>query len=226
MISKIKSKLKRRAEQALVSYTGDDNNHNFNHIMKVIQQSRSNVTSILERGTLFTLTELTKGNIIELGTYVGLSSLVFANALKGTGRKLYTVDMFNREMGDTKSREAFLFQTESQYQLATRTLKENDYLDTVEVFKGTTEEFYIANKDKIKDIDLIFIDANHSFEGVLADINQYSTILNKGGFLVMHDYLSPRWKGVKEAVDLFLEKNKGVYSKEFVIGSMAILKKM
>lgn len=47
-------------------------------------------------------------------------------------------------------------------------------------------------------IDLVFIDADHSFEGAKRDILAWRPKLRPGGFLVGHDY---EWETVKQAVD-------------------------
>jgi predicted O-methyltransferase YrrM len=47
-----------------------------------------------------------------------------------------------------------------------------------------TQEFFAQNKETF---DLIFIDADHSFEAVRADFYGAMDILNPGGLLVLHD---------------------------------------
>jgi predicted O-methyltransferase YrrM len=49
--------------------------------------------------------------------------------------------------------------------------------------------------------DLIFVDANHSYEAVKADILAWTPLLADGGILCGHDYDPPNWMGVKQAVD-------------------------
>ena len=54
-------------------------------------------------------------------------------------------------------------------------------------------------------IDILFIDGDHSFNGVLADFNMYCDLVSVGGFIVFDDYndivYSPE---VKKAVDSIL----------------------
>jgi len=49
--------------------------------------------------------------------------------------------------------------------------------------------------------DMVFIDADHSREGVLRDIDTAKRLLKKGGILCGHDYNEPDWPGVTEAVN-------------------------
>lgn len=49
-------------------------------------------------------------------------------------------------------------------------------------------------------LDFVFIDADHSYEGVKQDIESWSPKVKKGGWITGHDY-APYWRGVVRAVD-------------------------
>ena len=97
-------------------------------------------------------------------------------------------------------------------------------------FKNTESTFkqYVGNSrapEIIEDLhkipgtfDFIFIDGDHSKQGVLADFTNYSSLLKPGGILVFDDYLD-KWDcpNVKIAIDEIVEKNKNNYD---IIGSM------
>lgn len=57
-----------------------------------------------------------------------------------------------------------------------------------------------------KSIDLLFIDANHSYEGCKGDIDKYAPHVKAGGSILFHDYdeTSP---GVVEAVNEYAHDN-------------------
>jgi hypothetical protein len=59
---------------------------------------------------------------------------------------------------------------------------------TPKFIKETTEKAYydFFVKQDIK-IDLLHIDADHTFEGVKKDFDLYSNIMNKGGIITIHD---------------------------------------
>lgn len=50
-------------------------------------------------------------------------------------------------------------------------------------------------------MDLVFIDANHSYKSTKEDIEMWAPKVRKGGVICGHDYENPQWAGVKKAVD-------------------------
>ncbi len=52
-----------------------------------------------------------------------------------------------------------------------------------------------------KSIDVCFIDAGHTYEEVLQDIDAWLPKVKSGGILCGHDYLPKTWMGVVQAVD-------------------------
>lgn len=56
-------------------------------------------------------------------------------------------------------------------------------------------------------VDCIFIDGDHTFEGVKADIQKWSPIIKPGGYYFFDD-VSYAYPGTVKAVDTFVEKNK------------------
>jgi predicted O-methyltransferase YrrM len=56
-------------------------------------------------------------------------------------------------------------------------------------------------------VDCVFIDGDHTYEGVARDIISYVPILKPGGLLMFDDYGAEDFPGVKRAVKEFSEKN-------------------
>jgi hypothetical protein len=54
-------------------------------------------------------------------------------------------------------------------------------------------------------LDMIFIDAEHSYEGVKNDINNWIKKVKKGGIISGHDYDHPNFPGVKVAIEEAVE---------------------
>jgi predicted O-methyltransferase YrrM len=42
-------------------------------------------------------------------------------------------------------------------------------------------------------IDLLFIDADHSYDAVKKDFELYAPLVSDGGLIVLHDVVNPRW---------------------------------
>ncbi len=53
----------------------------------------------------------------------------------------------------------------------------------------------------VKELDIVFIDGNHSYDSVMQDINLWHGKVREGGILAGHDYGVPGLEGVKKAVD-------------------------
>jgi len=71
------------------------------------------------------------------------------------------------------------------------------------ILKGMSA--YMANYINKESIGLIYIDANHSFEGVKEDIQAFYPKLVVGGVMAFHDYENDIDYGVKSAVREFCE---------------------
>jgi predicted O-methyltransferase YrrM len=54
--------------------------------------------------------------------------------------------------------------------------------------------------------DMIFIDGRHDFEGVKADIENWTPLLSPGGILCGHDYGHSDWPDVVSVVNLIIPK--------------------
>ena len=47
-----------------------------------------------------------------------------------------------------------------------------------------------------EEVDFLFIDADHSYEGVKRDFELYAPLVRSGGLVAFHDIASPPWPGV------------------------------
>jgi len=63
---------------------------------------------------------------------------------------------------------------------------------------------------RFKNLDFVYIDGDHSYEGCKADILAWRGAIRSGGVLCGHDYCNRGWKNVKDAVDECF--GRGVYS--------------
>jgi predicted O-methyltransferase YrrM len=59
---------------------------------------------------------------------------------------------------------------------------------TVTVVKSSTIEFLLSKEDEY--FDLVYIDADHSYDGVLNDLELSYKKVKRNGFICGHDYIS------------------------------------
>jgi len=120
--------------------------------------------------------------IVEIGTMLGDSAMVMSLA-KPTFRIL-TVDPGPNE--------------EVQAECAKRL----SHCPNVKRLTMTSREAAELAKLAVWRIGLVYLDGDHTEEGVAADIELWKPLVLPGGYICGHDYGEPAWEGVKRAVDL------------------------
>jgi len=74
------------------------------------------------------------------------------------------------------------------------------------------DSVHAAARFKNASFDLVFIDGDHSFEGVLADVSAWRMKVARSGWIGGHDYENPNpdqdMSGVKSAVDAYFGARK------------------
>jgi Methyltransferase domain len=100
--------------------------------------------------------------------------------------------------------------------------------EVVERFAG--EASVIVHRARSSDIDLepldwAYIDGDHTYEAVAADLDHYSRMLKPGGWLCGDDYSNPGWwdDGVTRAVDEFRDRTG--YTVKLLSGGQFALRK-
>ena len=133
--------------------------------------------TITERILLYSLaTRLQKGAIlVEIGSHLGGSSQFLACAAQRLSGKLYCVD--------TWKSHGMTIQRGDTYDEFARNIR--SYGSKVIPLRGYSKE--IASQF-IDQIDLLFIDGDHSYDGCLTDIQAWSPHLVSGATVIFHDY--------------------------------------
>jgi len=118
---------------------------------------------------------------IEIGTSCAESTHLWLDKCPNI-KKLYTIDPYKQfdDWVGTITQEVL----ERQRNIAIDNLKQ--FGKKVEMLRTTSDE--AAKKFKPESIDFIFIDGDHSYEGVLKDCKTYYPFLKKDGFFCGHDY--------------------------------------
>ena len=100
----------------------------------------------------------------------------------------------------------------------------NPHNHTYHLIKGDSKNIEISNL-VTKIIDYLFIDGDHSTEGVLGDFISYKDKVRKGGLIVFDNYNDPSWKEVKPTVDNICENYSEDFKIKEVFGHCLVLEK-
>ena len=110
---------------------------------------------------------------LEIGSLEGNSALFIINNFKV--KKVVCVDIWEDEN----------FKDEQHKNFNNYKKNINEFSNIVETFKGTSDSFFLNQKDKY---DLIYIDGSHEADQVYKDIKNSWKILNINGVLICDDY--------------------------------------
>lgn len=152
---------------------------------------------------LYGLTRSMKPNVcVEIGSARGRSTCFIGMALKDNGGgKLYAIDPHARTpWNDSQSIETF--------DVLTRNLKSLGLTQHVDIIRKNSTD---AAKEWHRQIDFIFIDGDHSYEGVKRDWNLFVPHVGEFGLVVFHDTmwdLQPdnNWSRADMGVPRFVEE--------------------
>jgi predicted O-methyltransferase YrrM len=110
-------------------------------------------------------------NVLQLGTYVGYSSLVLGDAARRIGGRLITLDPDERAMGIARG-----YLTRAGLETHVRT-----------VLKASTDPDAIAEIQTEAPFDLVYIDSLHDYACTRKELPAYWPLLRPAGFLCMDD---------------------------------------
>lgn len=132
--------------------------------------------------------------MVELGSYQGESTAIFAANIKGL-QTLYAVDPWinGYAPGDVCSDEYDMKIVESNFDFRVKDFP------CVQKVKSTSQDFVNTIPDS--SLDFVYVDANHTYEHCLADIKAWLPKVKPGGYIGGHDYLAACFLGVVNAVN-------------------------
>ncbi|MBU1373834.1 MAG: class I SAM-dependent methyltransferase [Bacteroidetes bacterium] len=104
-------------------------------------------------------------------------------------------------------------------------------LENVELIKGFSNDATVLSKVKDRKFDLVYIDGDHSYEIAKQDIENYTPLLNKGGFMVLDDssYFSPGskfFKGIESCSKAAEEIDPSKFKNVLNIGHNRVFQKL
>lgn len=136
--------------------------------------------------------------LLELGTYRGKSTLFFR--LANPDIKIITIDLFEPYEGSMKPQPDGTRKSNNVQEIDPTVLAEGNIFsikgDNKEVVKGLNME-----------VDFLFIDSDHSYPNVKADIENYTPFVKEGCIVAFHDY-DPGHPDVPKAIDEWMVNNR------------------
>jgi predicted O-methyltransferase YrrM len=149
--------------------------------------------------------------VVNVGAGVGTSSLAIIEQRPDLAKTFYTVDIRDDDNpfgGLLNERNAF----------------HNAKMDNLLPAQIKGDSSTVGMQWDKGEIDLLIIDAEHLYDGVVKDINAWTPHLAVDGFLAFHDYERDKWPDVKTAVDEFVSTNPEYVLEKHVM-TMIIYKK-
>jgi predicted O-methyltransferase YrrM len=138
------------------------------------------------------------GLVAEVGSWRGRSTLVLATHLPPEAH-LYAIDTWEGTPDDPSQHEQLYANAGDVYQDFLQNLARPIMDRRLTPLRMTSLEGATAlwNRHGFASFDFVFIDADHRYEAVDADIHAYRSLVRPGGILAGHDY---HWEGVARAV--------------------------
>ena len=130
--------------------------------------------------------------IIEIGSYIGESTMIFADRFK----EVVSVDPYINDYDLEDAACSFAPFDKVYEQFVRNTLS----VPNIKSIRETSQNAFSILKDQ--QWDMVYIDGLHTLEGVSYDIAHYKTIIKPGGFVCGHDY---GWGNVRHAIGQLLD---------------------
>ena len=153
------------------------------------------------------------GTIVEVGCWLGKSSSFLVDAKK-PNQKVICVDTWKGSPSELDTHHT-LVKTSNIFEIFKDNMGDRDY----QAIKKSSVEAAKSFEDD--SLDAVFIDAEHTYDAVKADIEAWYPKLKNGGYISGHDYYMG-WPGVCQAVDSFF---KDRLLKEGMFGCCWVVKK-
>jgi hypothetical protein len=134
--------------------------------------------------------ETNKMNMIEIGSYAGESTEIFAKRFNS----ILSIDPYLNDY-DPNDAACYYMDLPEVYHVFNNIA--NKYKNISHIRK-TSDEAHSELKNEF--YDFVYIDGLHTYDQVKKDIANYLPKIKKGGYIGGHDY-HPVWQGVMNAID-------------------------
>lgn len=163
------------------------------------------------------------GAIVEIGSYMGLSTCWLSAGSKGAGReKVTAIDHFG---GSPEQQEGGSVQCDTVVKEGTTYRRFQEHLraqglwEHVEAIVATSQE---AVKSWAGRIRLLFIDGDHTWDGIGSDFARWSPFVVQGGIIAFHDVGNAQ--DVTRFYEELIESGQG-YTHLFQAGALGVARK-
>ncbi len=141
-------------------------------------------------------------NYLEIGVHNGASMSYVVSNDKNI-KKCIGIDLFENTFGHYKKDKITQKNTLSN-------IEKNNKNNELFLIKGNSRDAITKNqlvkKLNNQKIDLLFIDGDHTYEGVKNDFIIYEDIVNINGYIVLDDYCQ-KYPGIIQFVNEYIKKN-------------------
>lgn len=151
-----------------------------------------------------------QGDFVELGCYKGDTSLLLAEVLKGTEKKLWIYDSFEGLPEKSEADESALgrnFKGGELY-VTKREVKER-FLRAGLLVPVIKKAWFseLTGKDLPEEVALAFLDGDF-YESIRDSLKLVESKIAEGGIIAVHDYQNPALPGVAKAVEEWAREQK------------------
>lgn len=150
------------------------------------------------------------GTVVEIGSFAGLSAFVLARGLIASGNRearIYCVDLWESSVQVPEYRSLDFVRDNRMFEEFMANIERNGLSEFIIPVKGNSIE--VAGRFQDESIDLLFVDGDHSFEGVYNDLQHWFPKVKPGGVIIGHDCVPG--SGARRALELFVSKHALTY---------------
>lgn len=131
---------------------------------------------------------------VELGTWQGASAIPVARAIRRWGGTLTCVDTWGGAVDDPGTPQPWMLLS------CVRNMTQAGVSGNIRLIASWTSD---AAPWWTEPIDYLYVDADHSYDGVLADLYAWVPHVKPGGLILGDDYGNEMFPGVQDAWDQF-----------------------
>lgn len=171
-------------------------------------------------GLRYIASKLNKNSrVLEIGSWKGKSTYCIAHGLiDGT---ILCIDPFNAD-GELQSKSSYE-KEKGEEDLLTQFNNNVKGFNNIQItpYKGYSQDFV----GKVKDVDFLFIDGDHSQVGCKFDFDHFEDVVKPGGYIAFHDYHPKRKEvGPTYVIEQIVSKNDN-YKWMYRFDSLVVFKK-